>query len=253
MYLTELAIDLIDPPKHRHRTDFDADDMRVLVESIGATGLMNPIHVRPHGKRYEIIAGDRRHEAFRQLRRLTIPAFVLEHADNIETERARFTENLQRADLTPMEEAAAIDRTMRDCKLDRNAIAHMLRRSPRWVSDRLTLLELPSELQDALHRQAISTAAALALVEVDDDAHRAYLLQYAERNGAAAPVIRLWVQDYQQQKERAAGAPLPPPDTTRAPSAVVILMECALCEKQHPHTELQIIRVCIPCLKEIEK
>jgi ParB family chromosome partitioning protein len=251
--LTEISVDDIDPPEHSHRVDFDEDAMLQLMASIGELGLLNPIHVRRAGERYEIIAGHRRWEAHRRLRRLTIPTFVVARTTDTNVERARFAENLQRADLTPMEEAAAIDQAMRDCTLDEPAIARALNHSPAWVRARLELLTLSAEVQTALHQKTISTGAALALGEVDDDAHRAYLLEHAVRNGASIAVLRSWVAEYITQRAAAGGAPLPPPDPSQPPARAVVLMECWACHQPHDHATLQIVRICIPCMKELQR
>jgi len=253
MKITELAVDQIDPPHHSHRLDFDEAAMQELMDSIADHGLEQPIKVRPSGERYEIIFGHRRWEAHRRLRRLTIPALIAKGESDTKTERARFAENLQRSDLTPMEEATAIDQAMRGCSLDEPAIARLLSRSPAWVRARLALLTLTPDLQDALHTRAISTGAALALADVDDAAHRTYLLEHAVRGGASIAVIRSWVSEYQTQRAAAGDAPLAPPDHSRPPTPAVILLECTVCQKPHDHTTLQIARICIPCLKEIQR
>lgn len=251
--LTEISVDEINPPEHPHRLGFDEAEMLELMGSIEASGLQNPIHVRRAGDRYEIIHGHRRWEAHRRLRRLIIPAFLIAHATDIAVQRARFAENLQRADLTPMEEAAAIDQAMRDCTLSLDAVALMLRRPHAWVRGRLALLTLTPDVQAQLHEKTISTGAALSLADVDDDAHRAYLLEHAVRNGASIAVIRAWVSEYITQRDAASGAALPPPDTSRPPASAVVLMECWSCHQPHDHTTLQIIRICIPCMKELER
>lgn len=252
MKLEQLAVDQIDPPRHAHRVELEEAAMLELMASIDANGLLNPIHVRPAGERYEIIAGHRRWEAHRRLRRLTIAAFIDAHANDQRVERARFAENLERADLSPMEEAAAIARAMEHCALDPDRMAKQMRRSRAWIDARLALLELPPDVQATLHAKAISTGAALALAEVDDPAHRTYLLEHAQRNGASIAVVRSWVSEYQAQRAAAGAAPLPAPDPTRTPAAAVVLIECFICHQRHDHTALQIARICIPCLKELQ-
>lgn len=253
MRLAELAVDQIDPPKNAHRLDFEEQPMRELEADISTNGLHSPIEVRPRGERYEIISGHRRWEAHRRLRRLTIAAFVNDKADDTETERARFAENMLRTDLTPMEEARALERAMRECGITLHNMARMLHRSSAWVEGRVQLLTLYPDLQDALHARAIATGAALELTKVDDEAHRLYLLEYARRDGASIPVIRAWVADYATQRAAAGGAALPAPDLTKPPASAIVLLECIVCTTQHPHTELHLARVCANCLKEIQR
>lgn len=253
MRLIELGVDQLDPPAEAHRVSFDEDAMLELMADIKANGLRQPIEVRPAGDRFEIIFGHRRWEAHRRLGLLTIHAIVKERADDTEAERSRFAENLMRADLSPMEEARAVDHAMVRLGITRENMARMLHRSPEWIDGRRALLAMPDELKSALHAREISTGAAIALAAVDDPAHLVYLLEHATRNGASIAVVRAWVQDYATQKAAAAGAPLPPPDTTKPPAAAIVVIPCAVCAAPHPHLELHVLRLCTTCLKEINR
>ncbi|MGH8725691.1 MAG: ParB/RepB/Spo0J family partition protein [Burkholderiales bacterium] len=253
MKLLELAVDQIDPPHHAHRVSFDEPAMLELAADIDANGLQSPIKVRPSGERYEIIYGMRRWEAHRRLRRLTIAAFIDTHADDAATEQARFSENMKRSDLTAMEEAHALERAMLECGITPDNMARMLHRSRPWIDGRLALLTLQPDLQDALHARAISTGAALALADVDEPAHRTYLLEHAQRNGASISVIRAWVADYRAQRAAHGPGALPAPDPSRPPAAAVILIECLMCHEQRDHTQLHIARICTECLTEIQR
>lgn len=253
MRLADLAVDQLDPPRHAHRTELDEPAMVELMADIAANGLEQPIKVRPSGDRFEIIFGHRRWEAHRRLGRLTIAAYIDAKADDTDAERSRFAENFYRTDLTPMEEAAALERFMRECGVTLENAARMMHRSSAWITGRLQLLTLYPDLQDALHARAISTGAALALADVDDEAHRRYLLEHAQRNGASIAVVRAWVGDYAQQKAAAAGGAIPPPDTSKPPAAAVLLIECFICHQLHDHTTLQIARICIPCIKDLQR
>lgn len=251
MDLKQLALDEIDPPAHDHRTEHDAARLQELADSIREQGLLNPIQVISRGARYEIAAGHRRYLAHRILRRATIAAFVLEGRGNRAAQVARFAENFHRDNLSPIEEARAMREAINTNALTTAHLARVMRRSPAWIADRLALLELPDDVQGALHARAISTGAALALAEVDDERHRAYLLEHAARNGASIAVVRAWVAEYLQQKAAAGAQPLPAPDPAQPPIAARILMPCALCTVEHDHTALVIVRICRPCLSAI--
>lgn len=253
MRLADLAVDQIDPPRHAHRTELDEPAMLELMADIAANGLEQPIKVRPSGERYEIIFGHRRYEAHRRLGRLTIAAFIDGKADDTDAERSRFAENFHRTDLTPMEEAAALERFMRECGVTLENAARMMHRSLAWISGRLQLLTLYPDLQDALHARAISTGAALALADVDDEAHRRYLLEHAQRNGASIAVVRAWVGDYAQQKATAGGGAIPPPDPSKPPAAAVVLLPCFACAVATDHTAMVHVRLCTACHKELSK
>lgn len=253
MKLHQVPLDAIDPPAHEHRLDINPADLSDLADSIQDNGLLHPIHVRQDGERYEIIHGHRRYLAHKILHAGSIAAFIVPFQDAQRVEQQRFAENFHRTDLTPMEEGLALKRALHEGHFAIEDLARTMRRSKDWIRERIALLELPDELQRALHARTLATTAALALAEVGDALHRAYLLAYATESGATVPIIRSWVAEYLQQKAAAGMQALPPPDTSQPPTSARVLLRCAVCDAEHDHTELVIARICQPCISTIRQ
>jgi len=145
------------------RKAFDPEALQALAEDIRQNGLINPIMVRPKGKRYELVAGERRLRAFRLLGRATIPAKVRELTDE-QVLDIMLAENLQRVDLNPIEEAHHLKRVLEVGKLTQTELGKRIGKSQEWVSQRLRLADAPATLQDEIIRRRINTSSAIDLL-----------------------------------------------------------------------------------------
>lgn len=251
MKISEIPLDIIDPPAQAHRLAMDEAALNELADSIRDVGLLNPINIREiAGGRYEIIAGHRRWCAHKILRRDTIAAIVRSDF-GVSGEASRFAENLQRADLSPMEEAVAVTRLADDAQLDTTAIARKLNKSEAWVRGRMLLMGLADELKELVHAGKLAIDSANALMRVSDEAHRRYLARYAVEGGASATVIKEWVNAWLVHVEAGDQTPAPAPDWQPGEIAVIVTIPCAICRTVHDHRELRIVRVCGPCLSAI--
>jgi ParB family chromosome partitioning protein len=251
--LQTIALDLLDEPADAHRINISEQQLGELADSIRDIGLLNPIIVRPvEGGRFEIIAGHRRFMAHRMLSRTEIVCFVREASDN-EVEQGRFAENLQREQLSPMEEAVAIQRYMEREGKDAKATARSLNRSEWWVAHRVALISMPPELCDMVHTDKLAAGAALELAKVRDDKHRRYLLEYCVRSGASVAVVREWVSAWELQQMNAPDEDAPRPDMPVEGQEIIIQMPCYLCGAAHDHRALIIARVCRSCDGAVKK
>ena len=162
--LRNLALDEIEPGKYQPRTHLDHAALSELAESIKTQGVMQPILVRPLGSgRYEIIAGERRWRAARLAGLPTVPALVKDISDT-QALAAALIENMQREDLTPLEEAAGIQRLAQEFGLTHQAIGETLGRSRTAVTNLLRLLELAPPVQELLAEGRIDMGHARALL-----------------------------------------------------------------------------------------
>ena len=251
--LQTISLDLLDEPADAHRINVDEAQLGELANSIRDIGLLNPIIVRPvEGGRFEIIAGHRRFMAHRMLSLREIACFVREASDN-EVEQGRFAENLQREQLSPMEEAVAIARYMEREGKDAKTTARALNRSEWWVKHRVALVSIPPELCDMVHTEKLSASTALELAKVTDDDHRRYLLEYAVRSGANVGVIREWVNTWETQQLHNPAEKAPLPVMPDAGQEVIVTMPCYLCGVAHDYRQLIIARVCRACDGEVKK
>ena len=162
--LTELVANQFQP-----RTVFDGDRIEELAVTIAEHGLLQPIVVRKQGTGYEIIAGERRYRAVRSLGWETIPAIVKEMTDET-TASLALIENLQREDLTPIEEAEAYERLLALQDITQEVLARKLGRSQSTIANKLRLLRLPTDVREALKQRTITERHARALLPLKDEA-----------------------------------------------------------------------------------
>jgi ParB family chromosome partitioning protein len=162
--LTELVANQFQP-----RTVFDGDRIEELAVTIEEHGLLQPLVVRKQGTGYEIIAGERRYRAVRSLGWETIPAIVKEMTDET-TASLAVIENLQREDLTPIEEAEAYERLLALQDITQEVLARKLGRSQSTIANKLRLLRLPMDVRDALKQRTITERHARALLPLKDEA-----------------------------------------------------------------------------------
>ena len=133
------------------RKDFDPKGLTELAESIKVHGVVVPLLVREKGKNYELVAGERRLKAAKAAKLKTVPVVVREVDDN-ELVELMLLENLQREDLLPFEEGAALLHLVGKTELSQAEIGRRIGKSPGWVSARIRMLELPANLQ-RMHKE----------------------------------------------------------------------------------------------------
>lgn len=247
MHIENIPLDQIYEPTDPHRLDFDVEAMNQLETSIRMFGLINPITLSPNGDKYDIVAGHRRYLAHVRLGHTTIAATVRKNSSTLNNQGIRFAENFDRSDLTPMEEAIAIAKEHFANGTTVETIAKITHRSEGWVCERIKLSTLNDELARHVHARRITIAAALALARVEEPQHQAHLLRYTIDAGATIAVVRQWVQEWEDARDRgeAANAPLPPPHLDGQP--ITMIMPCYACHQPHEVYAMRIIRVCTEC------
>ncbi|MFG2718655.1 ParB/RepB/Spo0J family partition protein [Streptomyces sp. NPDC048416] len=167
-FFAELPIDSITPNPRQPREVFDEDALSELVTSIKEVGLLQPVVVRQTGpERYELIMGERRWRSCREAGLERIPAIVRE-TDDEKLLLDALLENLHRAQLNPLEEAAAYDQLLRDFKCTHDQLADRIGRSRPQVSNTLRLLRLSPPVQRRVAAGVISAGHARALLSVED-------------------------------------------------------------------------------------
>ncbi len=165
--LRELPVTAIRPNPFQPRRELDPSALNELAASIEASGLLQPVVVRSHGSEYQLIAGERRWRAIQQLGWKVIPAVVREVDD-----RALLTlaliENLQRDDLSPIDEAAGYRRLIDEFGVAQGEVARLVGKSRPTVANSLRLLTLPAEIQAMVQARQLSEGHARALLGLSD-------------------------------------------------------------------------------------
>jgi len=169
----EIDIRLIDTNADQPRKAFDEDKLKELSASISLHGMVQPIIVRKKSSRYTIVAGERRFRAARMAGRDTVPIIVKE-LEPAQVMEIALIENLQREDLNPVEEAAAIRFLMQQHDLTQEEVSKRLSKSRPAIANSLRLLTLGDDIQNYVREGKLSAGHARALVPIKNvDAQRA--------------------------------------------------------------------------------
>jgi ParB family transcriptional regulator, chromosome partitioning protein len=195
-----LPLSRIRPNPLQPRKEFREQDLADLEASLRVSGLLQPITVRPApgGTGYELIAGERRFRAAQRLNWKEIPAVVRDVDDRMLLSLA-MVENLQRADLNPIEEAEGYDQLIRDFSLTQQEVADIVGKDRSTVANTLRLLALPASVRRLVWDGALSVGHARALLGLGDATRMADLARIAVAEG-------LSVRDVEQRVRTAAPA-----------------------------------------------
>jgi ParB family transcriptional regulator, chromosome partitioning protein len=180
--LRELPVGSIVPNPFQPRSQINEAELVELTASIEASGLLQPIVVRPHDGKYELIAGERRWRAAQRLGWTRIPAVVKE-ADDRTLLTLALIENLQRDDLTPIEVATGYQRLSEEFRLGQAEIARLVGRDRSTIANLLRLLKLPESIKQLIQEGKLSEGHARTLLSVPDEASMLRLAREAVDQG----------------------------------------------------------------------
>lgn len=164
---TEVPIGQIDPNAGQPRKRFDEDELMELADSIKLHGVIQPIILTKRGKRYEIIAGERRFRAAKLAGVSKVPAVIREYTDR-EIMEVSLIENIQRQDLNPIEEAKAYQRLITEYELKQDALAERVSKSRSAIANTMRLLKLDERVQKMLEDEMLSGGHARALLGIEE-------------------------------------------------------------------------------------
>ncbi|WP_419960483.1 nucleoid occlusion protein [Psychrobacillus sp. BM2] len=163
-----IAIEKIVPNRYQPRTVFDDDKIEELARTIHTHGVIQPIIIRKmDDEKFEIIAGERRFRAMTKLKWSEVPAIIRNLSDK-ETASIALIENLQREELTAIEEAVAYQKLLKLHDLTQEALAQRLGKGQSTVANKLRLLKLPQEVQEAIMKKDLSERHARALMAIKE-------------------------------------------------------------------------------------
>src|SRR5215467_3881033 len=178
----EIDIDLVDPSPYQPRTRFREEALEELARSIQASGIIQPIVVRPVGNRYQLIAGERRWRAAQRAGLRRVAAIVRQVEDELALEMT-LVENIQREDLNAMEAARAFERLMDEFEMTQEAVAERTGKDRATVANAIRLLKLEPTIQDWIEEGKLSAGHGRALLAVLDPQMRIRYAQRAARGG----------------------------------------------------------------------
>ena len=227
-----LKISQIEPNRKQPRRAFNEDALAELAQSISEHGVLQPILVRPmlHGG-YQIVAGERRYRASRLAGLTEVPVIIRELTDS-ETMQLALIENLQREDLSPLEEAAGYRTLSEDFGFSQEEIAKTVGKSRSAVANAMRLLSLPDEVKPLLEEGRLSAGHARALLGVED---RAKLVEAAQKVADEGMNVR----ETESYVKKLNGAAQPKKKTP--PKMPLLYKECELAMSQELGTKVTIV------------
>lgn len=171
----EVALDDIIPNRFQPRLAFDEGALNELAKSIKEHGIIQPLVLRKIGNKYEIIAGERRYKAAYIAGLRKVPAVTIDLNDN-ESAEVAIVENIQRKDLSPIEEAKSYKKLLERGYLTQEQLATRMGKTQATISNKLRLLNLSPKVQDALLNNKISERHARSLLRIEDKSKQEKLL-----------------------------------------------------------------------------
>jgi ParB family transcriptional regulator, chromosome partitioning protein len=198
----EVDIDLVDPSPYQPRTRFREEALDELARSIKASGIIQPIVVRPIGNRFQLIAGERRWRAAQRAGLTKASAIIRQVSDELALEMT-LVENIQREDLNPIEAARAFERLMDEFQLTQESVAERTGKDRATVANAVRLLKLEPTIQDWIEEGKLSAGHGRALLAVIDPQLRMRYAQRAARGGLTVRQIeRLASRHARGRKEK---------------------------------------------------
>lgn len=221
----EVPVALISANPYQPRRTFDEDALAELTASIEASGLLQPIVLRQVGTRYELIAGERRWRAVQRLKWEKIPSVVREFDDQTALTLA-LIENLQRDDLTALDEATGYQRLMEEFQLPQAEVARLVGKHRSTVANTLRLLKLPADVQELLTHKKLSEGHARALLAIEEPKELSRVAREAVAKGWSVREVEAVVRG--EAPEAARGKMMKKPPAPKAASADARRIEDAL-------------------------
>jgi ParB family chromosome partitioning protein len=201
----ELPVSTIRPNRYQPREHFGEEGLSALADSIREVGVLQPVLVRPADDGYELIAGERRWRAARRAGLQAIPALI-RTTDDASTLEHALVENVHRADLNALEEAAAYQQLIEDFHLTHEQVAARVGRSRVAITNTLRLLQLPPAIQKLIQEDALKGGHARALLGTPDRAFQEQLARRVVNEGLSVRAVEDAVRAHGGEPKRGGGA-----------------------------------------------
>lgn len=195
-----VSIDEIRPNPYQPRVEFDDEALMELSQSIRENGLIHPITVRKEKDGYEIVAGERRYRAMKIAGMLDIPVIVID-ADEVQMAEMALVENIQRENLSAIEEAKAYVQIMKTSGISQSQLALKVGKSQSAVANKIRLLQLDEDVQQAVSTRKITERHARALLSVPKTEQK-HMLDTIVKKGLTVAQSEKLIQKESEPKEK---------------------------------------------------
>lgn len=223
--LAEIAVTAIRPNRRQPRSHFDEETLASLAASVRELGILQPVLVRRIGAdEYELIAGERRWRAARRVGLATIPAIIRSASDSESLEQA-LVENINRADLNPLEEAAAYQQLLEDFNLTHEQLSSRVGKSRSAITNSLRLFQLPPSVQRLVAEGRLSSGHARALLGTPDRAFQESLARKAANEQLSVRAVEEAVRQRNQSTSQDGSVSATKTQTKLRPPGILELEE----------------------------
>ena len=250
LVIVNIALADIKPPQQRARHSFETEQLTELMSSIKQNGLINPITIKKVGRKYEVIAGDRRLMAFKKLGRKTIPA-IIKVGEERDMEIVKYDENLKRADLTDIEESQSLDRLQKLLKCTEAKLAKRIGKSAAYVKQKIAIMSYPSRLLSAVAEKLVSFSAARELVRITDENILNEYIGHAVRSGITPSIAKQWADDWLHSQNINFDEEANKEASQQNIKVEEVMMPCGVCNKPKKASQSRMVRICDGCYKEM--
>lgn len=198
-----IKVSMIEPNANQPRKDFDGEQLKELADSIRQYGVLQPLVVQPKGDMYEIVAGERRWRAAKLAELKEVPVVIREYTRQ-QTMEIALIENVQRADLNPIEEARAYQQLMQEFGLKQEEIAERVAKNRATITNSMRLLKLDPKVQEMLEKNLITGGHARALLSLQDSRQQLFLAQKILETGMSVREVERAVKTIGKMKKSPA-------------------------------------------------
>lgn len=246
--IRELPIDSVASPARDARSQINDEKLKSLQRSIKQLGVLQPIMVVERKKgEYEVVAGHRRLLACQANGMATVPARII-YPEELFGEMVKLHENVEREDLSVMDEARSYEHFMKVLKLSQAEVAAKAGKSEGYISQRLSILAAPEIVREALADGVISFSVARELTKITDLDELQRLVVVAAQNGVTPAVARAWRMQWEAEQQMAEAKKesdydYREPGLTFDASSFI----CGCCKNPESVNKMKIVRVCPRC------
>lgn len=204
--IIQVKIETLRPNPYQPRKEFSEEKINELRQSIRTYGLLHPIIVRRSGRAYQIVAGERRAAACRALHWRTIPAIVKDVTDSAMATMA-LIENLQREDLSYLDEAAGYARLIQEFNLTQEVLAQRLGKSQSTIANKMRLLKLPGEVKELISKEQLTERHARALLKLETAEQQVEMIRQIVQKKLTVSDTERKIDLVTERKDKKAAAP----------------------------------------------
>ncbi len=197
-----MKINMVEPNRDQPRKKFDEDAILELADSIKQFGVLQPLLVRKNKDYYEIIAGERRYRACCSLNMKQVPC-IIEDYDDKQTQTLAIIENIQREDLSPLEEAKAYQALIKEYDYNQTELAEIVGKKQSTIANKLRLLKLSDDVQFSLNQKQITERHARAMLSLDEEKQQEVLREVLKKKLTVADTERLIKKEPKPKKKKA--------------------------------------------------